>query len=121
MNVAEAIIEAIATANLRGPFVMNAGHDDRTVRQHDGAWSKTVHINLGIVVAATVDLLMKLESGDRVKRTVLVGQRSAISIAEGTIGATMTAEIAANRTAGAGEVTAAAAGRRAVALGLVAV
>src|SRR5260370_37222709 len=121
MNVAQAIIEAIARSDLGGPFVMNACHNRRTIRQHDGSWSKIGCINLGIVVAATIDLLMKLERGERRKRAVLIVQRSAVGIAEGTIGATMTADVAVSRTACSGEVAAAAAGRRAVALKCVAV
>src|ERR1700738_5623355 len=99
---------------------MNACHNCRTLRQHDGSCSKITRINLGIVVAATIDLLMKRERGERRKRSVLIVQRSAVGIAEGTIGATMTADVAVSRTAGSGEVAAAAAGRRAVTLESVA-
>src|ERR1017187_1082156 len=69
----------------------------------------------------TVDPLVELIGGDRIKRTVLVGQSSAIGIAVGTVGAAVATDIAGNRAAGVRAVAAAAAGRRAVALECVAV
>src|SRR6202048_74100 len=104
---------------------MNACHNRRTIRQEDGSWNKSSRIKLSIVVAATVDLLMKLESGERRKRAVLIVQCSAIGVAVGAVGAVAAADVVgagcSARAAGAREVAAAAAGRRAVALKCVAV
>src|SRR5258708_30719750 len=73
------------------------------------------------VGAVTIDMLVKLISSDRRKRTVLVGYSSTIGVAVGTVGTTVAAEVAGNRAAGAREVAAAAAGRCAVTLEIVAV
>ena len=78
-------------------------------------------IQLKIVIAMVVDRLMELIGTDRAPRPVLVGQSRAIGIAVRTVGATVAADIAGNRTAGAREVAAAAARRCTVTLECVAV
>src|SRR5258707_12187206 len=93
----------IAAANLRGPFVVDAGKDLLAIGQED----RSDQLRLEPVVAVTIDLLMKLVSGHRREWTVLVGQSSAIGIAVRTVGTTVAADITRNRAAGAGEVAAA--------------
>src|SRR6266851_3679662 len=96
---------------------MNPCQDLRAVGQKDRgnqAWFKPI-------VAVTVDTLVKLVGSERRKRTVLVGQSSAIGVAVGTVGTTVAAEEARHRTARVGEVAPAAACRRAVTLKVIAI
>src|SRR5450631_4797489 len=52
LQIAEAIVEAIATANLRGPFIVNACHHQRTISQED---RRKARPRFSTVVAAAVD------------------------------------------------------------------
>src|SRR6266481_8097690 len=121
LKVAEAIIEAIAAANLRGPFVVNACHDRGTIAEQDGPRNKIRRVKLSVVVAATVGALVELIGRDRRERTVLVVQCRAIGIAVGAVGAAVAADIAVGRAAGARKIAAAAANRRAVTLKIITV
>ena len=106
LKIAQAIVEVIAATDLGGPLVVNARNDLRPIREKDRGHkgrSKPV-------VALTIDLLVELKGADRAERSVLVGRSHAIGIAEGTVGATIAADVSINRTSGAREVAAAAAG-----------
>src|SRR5437763_515530 len=115
------VVDAIAAADLCGPFVLNAGHYDRTIRQDDRSCSKSSRTDLSIVVATTIDLLVELVGSDRGERTVLIGQSRAVCVAVRAIGAILPTDIACAGTACTWEVAAAATRRRARALKHVAI
>src|SRR5262249_53907501 len=109
------IVETVAAADFRGPFVVNAGENLRSVRQEYGCEGQ---IRLQAVIAMPIDILMPFVACDRGERPVLVGERSADGVAERAVGAAKSADVAGNGAARIWEIAAAAARRGAVALEL---
>src|SRR3984957_9278821 len=119
----EPVLNLIAAADLRRPFVEYPGHDLTAVRQEDRSQEGT---RLEPVIGMSVDALVKLGGGDQGQRAILVRSRRAVGVAERAAGAAIAPDIAGKRAAGIREVAAAAAGAGAVtveqiAIGVVAV
>src|SRR5205807_6833078 len=117
LKITQAIVEAIAAADLGGPFVVDARQDLSAIGQENRTRStRPVDIELEIIIAVAVDAFMELVGGDRREPPVLVRSRRTVGITVRTVGAAVAADVTRYRTAGVGEIAAAAARRRAVAL-----
>src|SRR5258708_38268101 len=124
LKIAQPVVEAVAAAHLRGPFVVNAGEDLSAVggvRVAAGQEDRSYQAWFKPIVAVSVDALMKLVGCERGEWTVLVGQSSAIGGAVGPIRATIAAEEARHRDARVGEVASAAARGRPITLKIIAI